>query len=900
MRSLSEACLDDETPRRIAAVTALILILRWIHKTSIAHPRLMIVFFVVMGAAGFASIPFIKISPSIASKPGPAFPVSRLLVEQIELFGDQDLLTIAVEFPEPPGDAFAKVASSLSEDLAKVPGVKLVRYRFFDLEDPDQVNDLRKDFLMGMDREQREDLERLLSAQGIKETFRKNLSLLWTYQNKHPILFQRVLRDPVGLDRFMWESKAKEHGHHPGRNEHRQTESDTAARATPKFARHFLGNEHLLFASPDRRVFLIHVTPDFPEVEVGRSAELLKHVRDILSLKLPALVSACPGIKEAAKADVHWSLTGRLAFVDESYGLLVSGIPKILIISVVLCLGFIFAVYRGFWATVILFTPIAAGVGPNYGLMFLAHDEINPLVMSVSGVLFGLGTDYGVHLWSRFGEEIDKGSSPIAAAAVVYEQTGPPVVVGAVTNILAFLCLCLSRDTGIFQLGYIGASGLCITLVATLFLFPAIVALLAGRKKPNYPRMHLRISAFGRVFGKRPGLTAAISAAVLAITLLGALRVSYERDLFKVWYARDMTSTATAERIAGTFGVDFSLPTLLFFDVHDLDKGLAIQRQVDRALRELKQRDHEIVLFDSVSRRMAPEREREANFSVVSRILAQWSEIERTFLKLVAGSILSNASAQTMKRSFESLHDLLRQVESGEASHNEGELKDAEIARYVTPVGDNYRFLTRILLLGNVSNTAQLSSADEKIAKAMTQLPVEVHVCGVRQAMAECVANTITEVLRLGLFAVAAVLVFFFAVFRRPALVALSVTPTLGAFGSVFGVMGILGQGLPGSIVAVAPLIFGLSMDNGVHVVMGSVRGPQPSVLETMKHITRPILFTSVTNVLGFVAILSSRHYSLEFLGYAMLVGMCASVLLSLVTLPAILLIMERKGRGPR
>jgi predicted RND superfamily exporter protein len=38
----------------------------------------------------------------------------------------------------------------------------------------------------------------------------------------------------------------------------------------------------------------------------------------------------------------------------------------------------------------------------------------------------------------------------------------------------------------------------------------------------------------------------------------------------------------------------------------------------------------------------------------------------------------------------------------------------------------------------------------------------------------------------------------------------------------------------------------------------------------------------------------------LEFLGDAMLVGMCASVLLSLVTLPAILLIMERKGRGPR
>lgn len=873
----------------------LILILRGIYKTSTAHPKLMIVFFLLIGAAGFASIPFIKTSPSFVSKPSPAFPVVRMLMEQIELFGDQDLLTIAIELPEPPGDSFVKVLASLSEDLAKIPGVKLVRYRFFDPEDPDQISHLRKNFLMGMDGDQRKGLELLLDSQGIKDTFRKNVSLLWTYQKKHPILFQRSLRDPVGLDRFMWQSKTKESGQNLGGNEHQQTETDAASRATPKFAGHFLGNEHLLFASPDRKVFLINVTPDFPEGEVAKSAELLRHVKDILSQRFPVLVRACPHIKEAAKKDVSWRLTGRLAFSDESYGLLMSGIPKILIISVILCLGFIFAVYRGLWATVILFAPIAAGVGPNYGLIYLAHDGINPLVMSASGVLFGLGTDYGVHLWSRFAEEIDTGSSPIEAAAVVYEQTGPPVVVGAVANILAFLCLCLSRETGIFQLGYVGASGLCITLIATLFLFPAIVVLLGDRKKSYYPRMHLHIGAFGRAFGKRPGLTVSISAAVLAITLLGALRVSHERDLVKAWYARDMTSTATAEWIAGKFGVDFSQPTLLFFDVHDLDKGLEIQRRVDWLLRELRQRDHEIVLFESVSHRMAPECERKANLSLLSRILAQWSEIERTFLKLVAGSILSDASAQTMKRSFESLRDLLRQVATAPAPNNQGELENAEIKRYVTRTGDDFRFLTRIILLGDMPNTAELSAPHEDIKEAMTKLPVAIHVCGVRQAMAEAVANTISEVLRLGVFVVAAVLVFFFALFRHPALVALSVAPMLGAFGSVFGVMGILGNGLPSSIVAVAPLIFGLSMDNGVHIVMGRVQGPAPSVMNTMEHITRPILFTSTTNALGFIAMLTSRHYPLEFLGWAMLVGTAASVLLSLVTLPAILLAMERR-----
>jgi len=136
-----------------------------------------------------------------------------MLLELIELFGDQRSLYIAIELPEPPGESFVKVISGVSEDLAKIPGVKLVGYRFFDPDDTDQVNDLRKNFLLGMNGDQRRDLALLLDPQGIKETFKKNLNFLWTYQNTHPILFQRVLRDPVGLDRFMWESKIKESAH---------------------------------------------------------------------------------------------------------------------------------------------------------------------------------------------------------------------------------------------------------------------------------------------------------------------------------------------------------------------------------------------------------------------------------------------------------------------------------------------------------------------------------------------------------------------------------------------------------------------------------------------------------------------------------------------------------------
>jgi uncharacterized protein len=105
-------------------------------------------------------------------------------------------------------------------------------------------------------------------------------------------------------------------------------------------------------------------------------------------------------------------------------------------------------------------------------------------------------------------------------------------------------------------------------------------------------------------------------------------------------------------------------------------------------------------------------------------------------------------------------------------------------------------------------------------------------------------------------------------------------------------------MGLPFSIVGVVPLIFGLGMDNGVHVVLGSLNKGEGAVSRTMERVTTPIVFTSLTNVMGFVAMLTSKLYSMEFLGWAMVIGMTAAVALTLTTLPALLLLMERHQAG--
>jgi len=224
-------------------------------------------------------------------------------------------------------------------------------------------------------------------------------------------------------------------------------------------------------------------------------------------------------------------------------------------------------------------------------------------------------------------------------------------------------------------------------------------------------------------------------------------------------------------------------------------------------------------------------------------------------------------------------------------------LADIEKAWYTTKIRGKYRFLTQIRYSNTVTDPNQLKNADEKILNAVKGLPIKIDISGPRQVMQEILSSLIDELMRLGVYVLVAVIIFFFATFRHPLGVFLSLIPMAGAFAITMGTMGILGFGLPFSIVGVAPLIFGLGMDNGVHVVMGSL-GENGSVSETMKHVTRPIIFTSLSNVMGFVAMLASKHYSMQFLGWCMVIGMASAVLLTLTTLPALLLLLENKKKN--
>ncbi len=845
----------------------LIRLLLQLSRISMAYPRVVIAGFLTLGVAGFATMPLLRISTDLLAGVGETNPTIRLTKQNDHFFGEQDALIVVLEFPEPPGEARLAFIKGLGKAIEGVSGVRRVRYQFVDPDDKEYVTMLFKQFILGMNDKERARFRHVVSVEGATESLRRNVNRLFLVED--PNLETKILEDPLELAQFVARSMEQRVGSLS------------------------LGDPHFLIASPDSTMYLIQVTPQFPSHDMAQGKELADRIRALIPGEISRLAKEIPG---KVFQEVTWSLTGKIIFHQESDVIFEQESSTVVLCSFGLVMGFLLYAYRSLWSAAILMTPIVAAIGPSYGVMYLTYDELNPVVMAATGLLIGMGAEYGEHMWGRFREEIDKGVPHVDAVKRACEGTGPPVLLGALTGILAFLCLCMSTQPALIQFGVFGATGLALTAVTTLFLFPALVMVFTGRRKDYFPGIRLSFWGLASWFEKAPKEIVVFSAVLIAMSVCFATRISYEKDLFKVFLAKNMDSMAVSDRISRKFRANFTKPVHLSFDVDDLQKGLMVQRELDGILEGLIQRDNEIAAFDSISYLMAPDSLKVKNAQACAEAAASWEGLERAFDRGLGQSPLSVGAVRVMWSSLAELGQVLSELGHRSAEDVSSPLLELERSWYLAPIDGKYRFLTYIRYTSNITDPDAMKAADLKILNAAEGLPVKVHISGSRRVMEAVLESLVSELVRLGVYGFLAVVVIFYVLFPSFKGVGLCLVPMVGAFCITLGLLGAIQMGVPFSIVCVAPLIFGFGIHNSMHVVMGSIEEQGGSVAKATARVTPRAMVTSLTVVMGFVSMLTSQHYAMVFLGCAMITGMLASVPLTLVTLPALLVLLENRG----
>ncbi|WP_367324587.1 MMPL family transporter [Streptomyces sp. HUAS ZL42] len=190
----------------------------------------------------------------------------------------------------------------------------------------------------------------------------------------------------------------------------------------------------------------------------------------------------------------------------------------------------------------LLFVPLVAVVAALFTAQALIYLLARHAGLTVNGqsagiltvLVFGAGTDYALLLVARYREELRRHKSRHEAMERAVNRAGPAVMASGATVVLSMLVLMVAEMNSTRGLGPVAAIGVLIALVAMLTLFPALL-LIFGRwifwpAIPRYgsadPTERGIWARMGRRFARRPRLTWATTAGVLAVLSLGLLQLN--------------------------------------------------------------------------------------------------------------------------------------------------------------------------------------------------------------------------------------------------------------------------------------------------------------------------------------------------------------------------------------
>lgn len=138
--------------------------------------------------------------------------------------------------------------------------------------------------------------------------------------------------------------------------------------------------------------------------------------------------------------------------------------------------------------------------------------------------------------------------------------------------------------------------------------------------------------------------------------------------------------------------------------------------------------------------------------------------------------------------------------------------------------------------------------------------------------------------------AVAVGAVFDFANVRN---MVLSLMPPVLGLAMMFGVLAWLGIDLNPANIIVLPLILGIGVDDGVHM-LHDFRHQQGRYSISSSTINA-VIMTSLTSMAGFGSMIGSSHRGLSSLGLVLVIGVTTSLFVSLVALPPVLTLISRR-----
>ncbi len=621
---------------------------------------------------------------------------------------------------------------------------------------------------------------------------------------------------------------------------------------------------------------------------------------------------------------VRVRLTGSAALAQEELKSVEEGMGLAAILSLTLVVGLLLIGLKSPRLIAATLITLVMGLEWTAGFALLAVGQLNLISVAFAVLFIGLSVDFGIHFGLRYREAFDGGEGHDAALRQAAEGVGGALTLCAVAAAIGFFSFLPTDYVGLAELGLIAGVGMFIALFSNLTVLPALMTLMPpsrrkgrGKGKKGGKAM-FRWSAVVQGYG-RPIVIGATVLGVAAATQLP--RAGFDFDPMNLRDPSTESVSTLLEIMEDTRTGSYSITVL----ADNLEAASAMGEEVARldlvdGTRTLadylpgRQEEKLEIIGDMAlflgpaftARPKAPPLAEDRR-TALADLRIRLQELERASVDaptrsagarlLVALSSLALSSPpddrvleELETRLLASLPNRLRSL--GEALNAEPvtmddlprSLKDREVAA-------DGRARLKVFPRENLHDREAL----RRFVGAVLEILPEA--TGSTVVILEA-GNTIVGAFRdAAVMAVVAILLLLAILLRSFRDVALVFAPLVLAALLTVAASVLLDLPFNFANVIVLPLLFGLGVANGIHLVLRERDEAGVSrVLETST--PRAMVFSAFTTMGSFGSIALSSHPGTASMGALLTIAITMTLVCTLVVLPALMAIVPVAGTG--
>lgn len=550
---------------------------------------------------------------------------------------------------------------------------------------------------------------------------------------------------------------------------------------------------------------------------------------------------------------------------------------------------------------------LVIGMAWAFGWATASVGHLNILSVTFAVTMIGVGIDYGTYYIGRYLESRRRGLACDEALLATSGAVGPGILTGAITTSVAFFAAALTSFVGVAELGLIAGGGILMCCAAELLVLPAVVAIvdrsILGKRIPEPVPVHAWLAPIMR----HPRFVT-LAAVACSLALAGGLHeLDYDHNLLNlqadglesvevekrllaecdqsVWYALSIADSREQllerkERLMALPSVDRVDEIASLLPVDEELKRPTIER-IGQRLDGLPERPPEIPVdrLDALGETLAW-----AQSEVAKRpggLRTAWHlERARESLRTKGPEECYRALAVFQQRAAGELLSRLHAL-AAVCDPQPPALDDLPPSLVERFVGSSGKHLLKIYGRGDIWNFQALEKFVHEVRS------VDARATGNPLQAYEASLEMKRSYEQAGISALVVILFVLWLDFRSIRNSLLAVLPLVVGVVQMLGLMGLVGLDLnPANLIGI-PLVLGIAVDYGVHVIHDFLERPGPYRMSAST--ANSVLVDALTTILGFGALMVASHRGLESLGRLLTLGVTCCTFTSLVVLPAVL-----------